>query len=590
MATGGISIANCRPIPFICDGNDANNKTALLMIDFQGDFCDDEDSFLGAMGAPANLPREALLPARDVLLAARRAGIRIIHTLEAHLPDLSDLSESKFRRSRKEEGVPVIGEEGGNGRMLTRGSSCNGLRPEVAFQDGEVAIHKPGKGAFCDTELRAWLEGVTHLIFCGVTTECCIQSTMREANDRGFDCVIVEDATASCVPSFKTETIEQLTAFGAIVACAAQSKYVVEALDKFSLSRRIPPSICNRQVGLPVIDVSPLMAKLSLPFADARRAVDADCLRCAREIDAACRRVGFFYVLGHGITPPLDRAKQLFSLDLDTKMTMKAGAGEGAGYEPSGAQVLDEGRLGNGIDGTVLLGDRKESYIIGKTAPSQRFDESDRIEGRWPGENGGTKVLPGFKEDLVEYHDCCENFLRTLLRGTALGLGLAADTFDCFTKDAMSKVRLLRYPAYAEDPEGYANALGCGTHTDWGAYTLLAQDDVGGLEVYCEDQNNDNQQWLPAPNIEGALLVNVGDMLKLWTGGRYRSAPHRVMKPGIDSEERHSIAMFYNCDPDSPIDPRFLIPNKEGPLKGAQSTAILTAEEYILERVKGTYT
>jgi isopenicillin N synthase-like dioxygenase/nicotinamidase-related amidase len=585
----GIPIENSRPLRFALP-NDAGS-TALLMIDFQGDFCDDKDSFLGAMDAPANLTQQSLLPARNVLLAARRAGIHIIHTLEAHLPDLSDLSESKFRRSRKEEGgAPVIGEEGGNGRMLTRGSPCNGLRPEVSFQDGEIAIHKPGKGAFYDTELRARLEGVTHLIFCGVTTECCIQSTMREANDRGFDSILVEDATASCVASFKTESIGQLTAFRAIVACAAGSKDVIEALDKLFANRTsIPSSLLEQHAGLPVIDISPLVAKLSRPFADARRAVDADCLRCAREIDAACRRVGFFYILGHGIVPPLECARQLFALDTATKMTMSAGAGEGAGYEPSGAQILDEGRLGEGIDGTAPLGDRKESYIIGKTAPSQRFDGSDRIEGRWPDENGSA-VLPGFKENVIAYHDNCEALLRTLLRGTALGLGLAADTFDCFTKDAMTKVRLLRYPACTEDPVGYANAHGCGTHTDWGALTLLAQDDVGGLEVYCENREDESQQWLPAPNIDGALLVNVGDMLKLWTGGRYRSAPHRVMKPGIDSEERHSIAVFYNCDHNAPIDPQFLMPNKEVASDGIRSSAILTAEEYILERVKGTYT
>jgi len=288
-------------------------------------------------------------------------------------------------------------------------------------------------------------------------------------------------------------------------------------------------------------------------------------------------------VTGHGLEDkiPWSDAKDFFTLPDEAKLALRAAAGEGAGYEPSGAQVLDEGRLGQGIDGeqSVSLGDRKESYIFGKSVPSQRLDESHRIEGRWPEESVDGPIKIGFKDRLVRYHDECEEFLRTLLRGIALGLGLAADMFDCYTTDSMTKVRLLRYPSYQQDRSHYTGgAPGCGSHCDWGALTLLAQDDVGGLEVYCQDK------WVPAPNRPGALLINVGDMLQLWTSGRYRSAPHRVMRPTLDDRDRYSIAVFYNCDANAAIDPSYLEPNQR-----QVPTRKFTAEQYILERVQGTY-
>ena len=262
-------------------------------------------------------------------------------------------------------------------------------------------------------------------------------------------------------------------------------------------------------------------------------------------------------------------------------------AGEGAGYEPAGAQTLDEGRLGNGIDGEAMGGDLKESFIIGKSVPSQRVNHNDRIEGQWP----DPAVLSDFRDSLIAYHDQVEVFSRILLRGIALGLGLAADTFDTFTKDPMTKLRLLKYPAAMSHNNGnnvgYDQAPGCGSHTDWGALTILAQDDVGGLEVHCESLSGGSGSWVPAPNVEGALLINVGDMLRLWTAGRYKSAPHRVLKPLQDEKERYSIAFFYNCDATAPIDPRHLIPNQEVPCY--TSSGVLTSEEYILERVRGTY-
>ena len=576
-------VRNSKPVPFSLPLDP--EATALLMIDFQGDFCDEEQSFMAASDDAEGAKHcfGVLESARCVLDAARAAKIRVIHTLESHLQGLEDLNPSKDRKSRLDPSEAIIGVDFGNGRTLVRGSKCNSLMPQVAFKDGEVAVHKPGYGAFCNTEMSARLEGVSHLIVAGVTTETCVQTTIREASDRGFNIIIIEDATASGNPKWKTDTLEQLTAYGGICSCSCASEDIVATLQLIESASNAKPLSLSTPVTsstnpLPVIDVSPLVKKLSQPFTAARLAVDKDCLACAREIDLACRRIGFFYVKGHGLELPLKRAEQFFDLPLEMKMALKAAAGEGAGYEESGAQILDEGRLGEGVDGDASkIGDRKESYIVGKSAPSQRLDHSDPIEGRWP------ESLDGFKEALVAYHDEAEAFLRTLLRGVALGLGLAADTFDCFTKDSMTKLRLLRYPP--SNDEAYSmGAFGCGAHTDWGALTLLGQDSVGGLEV-CFESESRGMEWLPVPNIEGALLVNVGDMLKLWTMSRYRSAPHRVVKPVSKNTTRHSIAVFYNCDCDAPIDPRVLFPNKEL----EKEFIPLTSEEYILERVKETY-
>eukprot|EP00633_Aureoumbra_lagunensis_P006936 CAMPEP_0197323452 /NCGR_PEP_ID=MMETSP0891-20130614/70528_1 /TAXON_ID=44058 ORGANISM="Aureoumbra lagunensis, Strain CCMP1510" /NCGR_SAMPLE_ID=MMETSP0891 /ASSEMBLY_ACC=CAM_ASM_000534 /LENGTH=595 /DNA_ID=CAMNT_0042816101 /DNA_START=61 /DNA_END=1848 /DNA_ORIENTATION=+ len=591
-----VKIEDSQPLDFKI----SREKTALLMIDFQGDFVDEEKGFVAAMGGSVKDNQKALGPAQRVLMAARRAKITIVHTLEAHRTDLADLHESKDRRSRPSPDHKIIGQDNGNGRMLTRGSKCNGLCPEVAWKDGEIAIHKPGKGAFYGTELLARLQylGITHLIFCGCTTECCVQTTMREANDRGFDCLIVHDATASCLERFHTETIGQITAFGAIIGCAACAESVIQAFEALEMIPSTPTLLNNNDnISLPIVDISSLMTLVHIPNGHkARSFVSPEILNTADEIGRACRTLGFFYIVGHEINsaPILSAAKALFALPQHEKIKLKPlGGGEAAGYEPSGAQVLDEGRLGQGIDGsqTKNQADLKESYIIGKSVPTQRMDENkDRLEGRWPNFVAGYDNINSFRSVLECYHDQCENLIaRGLMRAIALHLGLAADTFDASTLNSMTKLRLLKYPPC--DNQEYANgAPGCGSHVDWGALTLLAQDEVGGLQV-----NAKPGVWIDAPSIPNALLVNVGDLMHLWTRGRLRSAPHRVLKPKLTGVPRYSAALFFNCDHNALIDPRLLEPNqildhskfdfstreKEG--------GCLTAEAYILQRVAGTY-
>jgi nicotinamidase-related amidase len=171
----------------------------------------------------------AVEPTRALLQAWRTRNWPIVHTRESHAPDLSDCPAAKRHR-----GNPSlrIGDPGPMGRLLVRGEPGCDIMPALAPLPGEAVIDKPGKGAFHATALMEVLRlmGVTQLVVAGVTTEVCVQSTMREANDRGFDCLLVEEATASYFPDFKAATIEMIVAQGGIVGWAAPLKSVLQAL------------------------------------------------------------------------------------------------------------------------------------------------------------------------------------------------------------------------------------------------------------------------------------------------------------------------------------------------------------------------
>jgi nicotinamidase-related amidase len=156
-----------------------------------------------------------------LLELARALGMLVVHTRESHLPDLSDCPPAK--RARGNPGLR-IGERGPMGRILVRGEYGNDILPALAPTRGELVIDKPGKGAFYATALQAELErrGVTHLIFAGVTTEVCVQTSMREANDRGYECLLIEDATGSYFPEFKDATLAMIRAQGGIVGWTAR--------------------------------------------------------------------------------------------------------------------------------------------------------------------------------------------------------------------------------------------------------------------------------------------------------------------------------------------------------------------------------
>jgi nicotinamidase-related amidase len=204
------------------------DSLGLIIIDMQRDFVE-PGGFGASLGNDVSR-LGAIVPTVARLLAGfRRAGLPVIHTRECHRPDLSDLPDAK-----RDRGTPNlrIGEPGPMGRLLVAGEAGAEIIPELAPMPGEIVLDKPGKGAFCRTNFEALLQerGLRHLIFAGVTTEVCVQTTMREANDRGYDCLLATDATESYFPSFKASTIEMITAQGGIVGWAASTDKILEVL------------------------------------------------------------------------------------------------------------------------------------------------------------------------------------------------------------------------------------------------------------------------------------------------------------------------------------------------------------------------
>jgi len=202
--------------------------TALVIIDMQRDFIE-PGGFGETLGNDVSL-LEAIVPAcQAVLLAWRQAGGLVVHTREAHRPDLSDCPPAKRNR-----GNPSlrIGDAGPMGRILVAGEPGNQIIPALAPVVGELVIDKPGKGAFYATGLHKMLQarGITHLVFMGVTTEVCVQTSMREANDRGYDGLLLTDCTESYFPHFKAATVEMIHAQGAIVGWTAGSAQLLAAL------------------------------------------------------------------------------------------------------------------------------------------------------------------------------------------------------------------------------------------------------------------------------------------------------------------------------------------------------------------------
>jgi len=203
-------------------------KTALIVIDMQRDFVE-PGGFGATLGNDVNLLQAIIPTTKKLLDVCRRAGITVIHTRESHRPDLSDCPPAKRLR-----GNPSlrIGDAGPMGRILVRGEPGVQIVSELAPLPGEIVIDKPGKGAFYATDLGEILrlKGINHLLFAGVTTEVCVQTTMREANDRGYDCLLIEDATESYFPAFKKAAIEMIRAQGAIIGWTASCTQLADAL------------------------------------------------------------------------------------------------------------------------------------------------------------------------------------------------------------------------------------------------------------------------------------------------------------------------------------------------------------------------
>ena len=203
------------------------STTALVLIDFQRDFMI-ERGFGEALGNDVSLLRTTIEPTRQILDAARAAGLLVIHTREGHRPDLTDCPPAKLTRG----GQTFIGTAGPMGRILVRGEVGHEIVPELYPIAGEPVIDKPGKGAFYATELETILRGrnIRTLLFTGVTTEVCVNTTMREANDRGFECAVLADCVASYFPEFHVAALDMIKAQGAIVGWVSDSAAAVAAL------------------------------------------------------------------------------------------------------------------------------------------------------------------------------------------------------------------------------------------------------------------------------------------------------------------------------------------------------------------------
>ena len=221
-----MAAVNAEPYEFEFDPK----TTALVMIDFQRDFVD-PGGFGEALGNDVSLLRRAVAPAERVLRAARARRLMVIHTREGHRPDLTDCPPAKKARGRLTLG---IGDPGPMGRILVRGEEGHDIVKELYPEPGEPVVDKPGKGAFFATDLDGILKNrdIRQLVVCGVTTEVCVNTTVREANDRGYDCLVLEDCVASYFPEFQKAALAMVKAQGGIFGWVSDSGRFLEALAK----------------------------------------------------------------------------------------------------------------------------------------------------------------------------------------------------------------------------------------------------------------------------------------------------------------------------------------------------------------------
>lgn len=312
---------------------------------------------------------------------------------------------------------------------------------------------------------------------------------------------------------------------------------------------------------IPCIDISPLLAGGS----EDQKRVGADMGRAARE-------VGFLYVTGHGIPGAvfdglLSATRRFFARPLDEKMRVYIGGSRNhRGYVPEGEENFYGGAK-----------DRKEAFDLSMDLPA---DDPDYLAGNpLLGPNQWPDGLPGFRENVMRYYERTFAVGRVVLRGFALGLGLPPDFFDPYVTKPPSQLRLIHYP---HDPAA-ADDTGLGAHTDYECFTLLHATSPG-LEVL-----NGAGEWIDAPPVPGAFVVNVGDMMEVWTNGEFVATSHRVRRV---QEERYSFPLFFAVDYHTRVSPlpRFVDRNGRAPreLVAGEHLFAQTAQSfnYLKERVR----
>ena len=214
------------PYPWPYDGDLRPDNTAVIVIDMQTDFCG-EGGYIQLLGYDISLTRACINPIKRVLDVLRPAGFHILHTREGHRPDLADLPANKRWRSRKMKGGIGIGDPGPRGRVLVRGEPGWDIIPELYPKPGEPIIDKPGKGSFCATDLDLVLRtrGIRNLVLTGITTDVCVHTTMREANDRGYECLLLSDCCGATDLGNHQAALKMVTmqngVFGAVSTSAA---------------------------------------------------------------------------------------------------------------------------------------------------------------------------------------------------------------------------------------------------------------------------------------------------------------------------------------------------------------------------------
>lgn len=216
------------PYPYPLPPRNSGEHVALVIIDMQRDFVE-PGGFGAALGNEVERLQKIVPTVSKLLKTFRELGLPVIHTREGHRPELSDCPPAKRRRG---DSILRIGDPGPMGRILVLGEPGNDIVPELRPEAGELVIDKPGKGAFYATILQERLKelGITHLVFTGVTTEVCVQTSMREANDRGYECLLVEDGTESYFPDFKQATIHMIQSQGGIIGWVTTADSLIASL------------------------------------------------------------------------------------------------------------------------------------------------------------------------------------------------------------------------------------------------------------------------------------------------------------------------------------------------------------------------
>ncbi|WP_339665727.1 2-oxoglutarate and iron-dependent oxygenase domain-containing protein [uncultured Pseudomonas sp.] len=286
----------------------------------------------------------------------------------------------------------------------------------------------------------------------------------------------------------------------------------------------------------------------------------------AAELGKACREVGFFYAIDHGIpsavmTSAFSNAKTFFALPLETKQPMSIKLSpHNRGYVAMADEKLNP----------EAGADMKEAFNIGTDFPE---DHPDVVAGKpfrgvnfWP-------PIDGWREQVLGYFDACLGLGRLIHRGISIDLGLKEDFFDAHLQEPIATLRMLHYPASAGQIDREDG--GAGAHTDYGNVTLLATDEVAGLQVATRQGN-----WIEAPHIPGAFVCNIGDCLMRWSNDTYVSTPHRVRPP---EQERYSIAFFLEVAPDAMVDPRDIVPDEQ------PKYPPISCSDYLTYRLNATY-